>query len=35
MNAETHVTRLILLPGALMGFGTIGLGITMWVIRRR
>jgi hypothetical protein len=35
LNEDTNVSRMILLPTGLMAFGVVGLGLGVWVIRRR
>ncbi len=35
MAADTDVDRMVFLPGALMAFGVVGLGLGVWVVRRR
>jgi hypothetical protein len=35
MDPDTNLTRMILLPGALMALCVVGLGLGIWVVRRR
>jgi hypothetical protein len=35
MNADTHLARMFLLPTGLMGMCIVGLGLGIWIVRRR